>query len=421
MNRILAGLTLTLLLLNVHSVSAQVNKIKSVRNIMNSGQDVNITTAKYNIDLAYENAQTSNSVDMWCWRAIVYSYIGYNTDTSISNMDIDAARKSGQSFKKYYEFSEQERSSTQDEANSYILMSGILCFNKALNLSNENDKFNEVKEYMGYVENIMKNDEKGQLAAQNLTLAKVYLILLQSAQKNNLVDEEIYYLNQLVATPKYFNAYIYIRLSEIYSEKKEYDKALDILAKGKEKIPASTSDFLNAEITIEIERDHITALIAKFNEGIAQDPENAIYYYNRGTTYSMLKNKDVENEVTPSKYYFSQGLNDFKKAIELDPSNQDASFNEASLLVDSANFVYRLKSKFPEKYDFYEKLSISIYKQALEKLELIRQTGLRKDAELIDMLKTMRSICSKIGDEDGRKKYNEMYKEEENKLRNSSN
>ena len=419
MNRIIAGLFVTLCLLNVQTLNAQVSKIKAVRNLMSS-QEVNITTAKYNIDLAYENAQTSNNVDMWCWRAIVYSYIGYSTDTAISNMDLNAARKAGESFTKYYQFSEEERANTVDEAKNYYLIGGILCFNKALALSNEKGKFTEVKEHMGYVENIMKIDAEGLLAGQNLTNAKVNLILLQSAQKDNLAEEEIYYLNQLIAAPKYFNAYVFIRLSEIYSQKKEYEKALETLAKGKEKIPANTSDFLNAEITLEIERNQIESLIAKFNEGIAQDPENAIYYYNRGTTYSMLKNNEVEAKIEPGKYYFSQGLKDFRKALELDPSNQDASFNEASLLVDSANFVYRLKSKFPDKYDYFEKLSKDIYKQALDKLELIRQSGTKKDNELIELLKTMRSICSKIGDEEGRKKYNDLFKEEDSKLQNST-
>lgn len=414
MKRILAGLTLTLCLLNVQKANAQVNKIKAVRNIMNSAE-INITTAKHNMDLAYENPQTSNSVDMWCWRAIVYSYIGYNTDTAISNMDLDAARKAGESFTKYYQFSEEERSGTADDAKNYNLMGGILCFNKALALSAEKGKFPEVKEYMGYLENIMKHDPEGLFAGQNLTIAKVNLILLQSAQKDNLAEEEIYYLNQLIANPKYFNAYVFVRLSEIYAQKKDYDKALEVLAKGKDKIPASTSDFLNAEISLEIERNNITSLLNKFNEGIAQDPENAAYYYNRGTTYAMLKNKEIEDKIEPGKYYFSQGLNDFRKALALDPSNEDASYNEASLLVDSANFVYRLKSKFPDKYDYYEKLSKDIYKQALDKLELIRQSGTKKDSNLIEMLKTMRSICSKIGDEEGRKKYNDLYKEENDK------
>jgi hypothetical protein len=216
--------------------------------------------------------------------------------------------------------------------------------------------------------------------------------------------------------PKYNNAYVFVRLSEIYIARKDFDKALEVLAKGKEKIPAKAGDFLNAEISLEIDRNNIGKLLAKFNEGIAQEPDNAVYYYNRGTTYSMLKNKEVEEKVEPPKYYFIQALNDYRKSLELDPSNQDASYNEASLLVDSANFVYKLKSKYPEKYDTYDKLSKDIYRAALDRLELIRQSGSKKDAELIDMLKTMKSICAKLGDEENRKKYNAMYKEEEAKL-----
>ncbi len=418
-NRILAVISLAACLFNMSYSNAQVNKIKTVRNMM-SAEDINILAAKYNIDLAYENSQTSNSVDMWAWRAMVYSYIGYNLDTAVSNLDLDATKKAGESFSKYYQFSEEDRANTKEEVANFYTQAASLCFNKSIQLSSTKGQFNDVKLYIGYVETILSHDETALLEKQNITLAKLYLILLQSSQKDSLVDEEVNYLNKLVAIPKYNNAYVFVRLSEIYVQRKEYDKALEVLAKGKEKIPSKAGDFLNAEIALEIDRNNIASLIAKFNEGIAQDPENALYYYNRGTTYAMLKNKEIEDKVEPGKYYFIQGLSDFRKSLSIDPSNQDASFNEASLLVDSANYLYKLKTKVAGKYDLYDKQSKALYKEAIDKLELIRQSGSKKDNELIDLLKTMRSICSKIGDDEGRKKYNTMYLEEETKMKNSN-
>ncbi len=418
-NRILAGVVSTICLLTTNNIIAQTTKVKTVRNLM-SADEKNITTAKYNIDLAHDHPQTNNSVDMWLWIGVVYAFIGVNQDTSIVNMDKDAAQKAGESFSKYFQFSEDERSDTKDEAKSYYPAAAVLCFNKGYQLSTEQGNFSKVKQYIGYAENILNNDKAALLAEMNLTLPKMYIIMLQSAQKDTLENEEINYLKKLIAIPKYFNAYVFVRLSEIYTKNKDFDKALEILAKGKEKIPSKAGDFLNAEISIEIDRNNIAALLTKFNEGIAHEPDNALYYYNRGTIYSMLKNKEIDNNIEPPKYYFKQGLDDFKKSLQLDPSNLDASFNEASLLVDSANFVYKLRSKFPDKYEFYDKLCKEIYRSALDKLELIRQTGSKKDSELIDMLKTMKSISSKLGDDESRKKYNTLYKEEEAKYNNSN-
>jgi tetratricopeptide (TPR) repeat protein len=414
-NRILSGLALILCISSATYVTAQKTKIRTVANAF-GGEEININTAKYNIDLAYENPDTRDNVDMWCWRGIVYAFIGFNADTSISNMDSDAAMKAGESFDKYFKFPESSRQTYKEDADRYYTSAAILCFNKGYLLSLEKGNLNLVKQYMGYIETIINNDETAQLAAQNLTLPKVYTVILQSTQIDSNQAEEIIYLNKLIALPKYNNAYVFIRLSEIYTANKEYDKALEILSKGKEKIPSKANDFLNAEISLEIDRNNIESLITKFTEGIQQDPDNAIYYYNRGTTYSMLKNKELSENVQPPKYYFIQAHRDFTKCLELDPGNGDASFNMASLIVDSANYVYKYKNANPA----YDELSKRLYKDALDRLEIIRQSGSRKDKDLVDMLKTMKSICAKLGDEENRKKYNKMYQEEETKLNNSN-
>ncbi len=410
-NRILSGLMLIGCFTLSLQLMAQRAKIRNVANAMSS-DPVNINTAQYYIDQAYENSETSNSVDMWCWRGIVYSFIG-NSDTSISNMDKNAAYKSGEAFAKYFGFPAESRETYKDDANRYYTGAAILCFNKGYNLSLEKGNLEEVKKYMGFVEVILNNDADKQLEANNLTLPKIYTIILQAAQSDSNQVEEINYLNKLSAIPKYNNAYVFIRLSEIYTEKKEYDKALEVLRKGKEKIPSKSNDFLNAEISLEIDRNNISSLIAKFNEGIQQDPENAIYYYNRGTTYSMLRNKETEDNVEKHKYYYKQAWMDFTKCLELDPGNGDANFNFASLMVDSANYVYDQISKNPAN----EELSNKLYRAALDKLELIRQSGSRKDGELVDMLRTMKSICAKMHDEENRRKYSKMYIEEKEKLK----
>ncbi len=415
-----------------NQATAQLKKLKNVNNqfVMEESPDINL--AKYDIDLVTRNPETSNMAATWGWRGVVYTSIA--TDPKLSYLDTGniAAKTAGEAFIKFYSYpaEEQDRLDALTFANEYLPSCLVACYNMGVSAVGVKGRFEDVKMYMEMVEVLIPHDKEQKALAANVSREKALYAIWRAAYSDSLVDSEIVYLEKLMNIPTYFNADIYLRLSEIYAARKEYDKAISYLDKGKEKIPQKSNEFLNYQINIEIDRNNSSALITKFTEAIEANPDNnAVYHYSRGVVYHNLKSDEVKTQEkaskagqkpAPSKYFFSQGLSDYRKAIEQDPGYFDARYNEAVILNDSAAYLYAVRSKMTgAEYDKYTLAVNELYAVVLGKLEWVRETGLKKDNELLELLRLMRSLSAKIGDDERRIKYDTLYKEEKKKLESS--
>ncbi|MEN9738595.1 MAG: hypothetical protein RLZZ318_629 [Bacteroidota bacterium] len=427
-NSILLGSSLFL----ANQSYAQITLLKGVRDNMMDEENKNIGLAKYDIDKVMNHAQTKDLCAAYAWKGIVYADIAMSQDSSIQALDVDhnSALVSAQSLLKFYGCSleEQEKYDSKLAADVFIVNSISACWNVAVNASREKGQFKTIKEHMNMVENLIPYDKEERAKSNNISKESAIYAVWRAAYIDSLVSEEIPCLEKLMAIPTYMNATVYIRMAEIMSAQKQYDKALDYLEKGKEKIPLKSGDFLDMQINIEIERENMAALLTKFNEAISGNPDNAVYYFSRGVAYHKLKTDEVKaqdlaykntGKAPASKYSFKQGLNDYKKAIELDNGYFNALKNEAILFFDSANYIYKQRARVSTaEYEKYNSLSINLYKQSLERFETLRNSGALKDQELIDALKDMIMICNKIGDaqhKEAKLKYDTMLKAERKK------
>ncbi len=409
---------------------SQIKLLRGVRDNIMDESNKNVSLAKYEIDKVMQHTDTRDMCAAWAWKGVVYSEVALSGDTSVRALDKDnsAALASGEAFLRFYACSveEQEKVDALVAANLYVVNAISACWNEAIYASQKKGSYEIVKKHMLVVEKLLPYDKEEKAKGNGVTREQALYAIWRTAYNDSLIDEEIIYLEKLMEIPTYLNSYIYVRMAQILSEKKKYDKALEYLDKGKLKIPQKSGDFLDMQINIEIERENMVALLAKLNESIENNPENPQYYFARGVSYHKLKDdelKDQEqaykNNTTPaaSKYHFSQGLSDYRKALELDPGYFDALKNEAILMFDSANYIYKMRIRVaPAEYEKYNALSISLYKQALDKFEALRASGFLKDQDLVDALKDMKTICIKIGDQEGKLKYDTMMKAEKKKL-----
>jgi hypothetical protein len=426
--KIISTLICLVLIIQTSILNAQTGKIKNVELGM-SGSDPNLLDAKYNIDLAYNHESTKNMASMWGWRGVVYAMISTSNDNEVKSLNEDnsAALISGQSFVTYFSFpvNEQKKYSALDFSQAYVVSAIIECYNHGVAASMDKGNFKTVKQYMDIVESLLPYDTEQKLKGQ-ISKEKSLYITWQSAYNDSLIDQEIIYLQKLIDVPNYMNAYVFIRMSEIYLNQKNYEKAVSYLEAGRVKIPSKSSDFLNQQINIEIERNNIESLIVKFTEGIQNDPENKEYYFSRGVAYHQLKIEDRDKQEkaikigeTPSrdKYYYIQALKDYSQALKLDPGYTDALNNEAVLLLDSADYIYKQRTRVStSEYSRYDKLSINLYQQVVLKLVAIYEMNYKKDQDLVELLKSIKSIYAKLNDEDNRMKYDQLYKQEKKKL-----
>ena len=420
------------------NVNAQVKLLKGIRDNMMDDANKDVNLAKYEIDKVMLHPETKDMCAAYAWKGLVYADIAMSGDSSIAKLDLNnnAAEVSAECFLKFYACSpeDQEKIDAKTAADAYLVNSISACWNKAVYISREKGKYYEVKKLMGYVESLLVYDKDEQAKKNSVTREQAIYAVWRAAYIDTLVNEEIISLEKLIAVPNYMNSVVYVRMAEIYSAKKEYDKALEYLEKGKAKIPQKSSDFLDMQINIEIERENMLALLTKFNEAIVSNSENPVYYFSRGVAYHKLKSDELKSQdlayknktkILPSKYSFSQGLNDYRKALEFDNGYVNASKNEAILFFDSANYIYRLRARVASnEYDKYNALSTSLYKQSLQMFERLRESGALKDQDLIDALKDMIMICNKIDDKEHKDlkiKYEALLKAEKRKQETSNN
>ena len=416
----------------------QIKKLKSVRaEITKDEQYRDIEKAKYDIDIVMENPETANNCAAWGWRSIVYTEIAMLEDTSSLRKKLDPNDKAvsiaGESMLKFFTYTEdeQEELDAKTYVNAYLPNVIIFNYNYGIYGLSGKNAFETAKKYMEIVDKLIPYDKEEKAKGNGITKEKAYYTVWSAAYNDSLVDQEIIYLEKLMASPSYMNTVVYIRLSEIYNNKKEYDKALDYLEKGKVKIPQKSSEFLEQQINIELSRGNHTVILDKFTEAIKNDPNNSNYYFSRGVTYHQLKQSDLDVQekafksgtpIPAAKYYFSQCLADYQKAIELDASNLDALNNEAVCLFDSANYLYKQIIRVdPSQTDKYRTMATGMYKRAYDKFDVLKQSGYLKDADYINLLKDMRSCASKSGNSEIAKQLTVQIEAEKKRLESKSN
>ena len=132
-------------------------------------------------------------------------------------------------------------------------------------------------------------------------------------------------------------------------------------------------------------------------EAIAQDPNNAILYYNLGVV-----NGNKGNRKASISYY--------KKAIELDPTYEATYLNLASVILDGeADIVDEMNAlgnsaAENRKYDALKQKRESLFLEAVPYLETLVSIN-PKNA---DALTTLKNIFGTIGDTANFKKYRDM-------------
>ena len=187
----------------------------------------------------------------------------------------------------------------------------------------------------------------------------------------------------------------------IYIAEDNTDKAIEYLAIGREMFEEDQS-LINTEINLYIQLNRTVELIEKLGEAIMLDPENDLFYFNRGTIY------DQEGNITKAEQ-------DYKSALEINPSSFGANYNLGALYF---NYGVKLKSEASNtssdaKYRALTKQANDNFAKALPYMEDAFNLN-REDRNTIISLKQLYALK---GDYD---KSNEMKKKLENLPKSSS-
>lgn len=113
--------------------------------------------------------------------------------------------------------------------------------------------------------------------------------------------------------------------SAIYIERainKDNEKALEVVRRARAAFP-DDKDLMREEINLLITSDQADEARIKLEDAIAAEPENANLYYNLAFLYDQIKETD-------------KAIENYKKAVDLDPDYFEANFNLAVVYYNRA-------------------------------------------------------------------------------------
>ena len=185
--------------------------------------------------------------------------------------------------------------------------------------------------------NLLKENEKGEDSRLNdpLLRKEQKLYTGYAAYYGDKKDKAEYFFKQLIDEDT-DQPFVYEAMYNINLEKDNKEEALNYLNAGRTKFVDDTG-LLFAEINYYIKEGQLDILTTKLEKAIELDSNNVTVYTTLGSVYDQLNTKSFEaGETEKGEEYKELAMKYFNKALQLDPSNFDATYSIGALYYNSA-------------------------------------------------------------------------------------
>lgn len=345
---------------------------KNVRKAEGALEDGELAEAKEWIDPAINDEKTKDDGKTWFIYGQVYQAIAEDSTNSVQAEDpyqtaLDAYAKAKELEKEgsvYYTFADQQIQSVWAQN-----------INKGAELYSAQD-----------YENAIKLFDVAKMAVPEDTTAYIYagISAQQAGDLMGAAENYRYLIDKLdYESEDFYNSLIYIYLVD----QKDTETALEYLRKAQDAFPEN-SDFLKREINILINDENFEEAERKLTKAIDKEADNPILFYNRAYLYEQMERDE-------------EAIENYKKAIELDPTYFDANFNLAAFYFNEAADILKEANEmdlkeYQERGKEIEENAKVYFEKALPYLEKSKE--LQPDNEKV--LGTLQTVYTRLGMED---------------------
>jgi tetratricopeptide (TPR) repeat protein len=273
---------------------------KNIQNAYNSfrqetdGVKTKIAEAKDFIDLAYKHESTSNDPKMWNYRSKIYLEIMLK----YPNLDENAVFEATEAHIRCLDRDKNGRISVRKWTKEEDVLNGLVqcgynLFNSGVEDYNSKNFSTAIKKYKE-IFRIIPLDKDDQLKRGNIVPDAIYKNLFLAALQLDDLDAQIEYLQKSIDNNTN-DPTIYYYMSNVYSKKEDFEKALEYINTGRDQF-SSEITLINAEIDLYIKMGKSNEeIIRKLTEAIELDNLNEILYAIRAERY-MDEGFYVESE-----------------------------------------------------------------------------------------------------------------------------
>lgn len=297
---------------------------------------IELTKAKAAIDLAAENEETKNDAKTWHYYGIVYYKIAAYPE--FNDIDTLALDKSLEAFVKIAQLDMEYFKAEYGDIFQHINSIATNYFNKGA-VAYENGEYKKAMEcYMTAYISLAIIGKK-----DNEALLVVTQIALYNA---NEYETAIEICKQLLAD-QYESPKVYQYLAVANGQLDKNDEMLKYIKQGREKFPEDES-LINEEINAYLKLKREAEIIDQIKEMAYKKNDNSIYSLIIGTIYS-----NPESEL----YNIDSAFVYYNRAIEINPSDENAYINIGSMYIDKSAELYNAANELgfdaesQKKYD----------------------------------------------------------------------
>lgn len=296
--------------------------------------------AKAEIDVAITIEKNAVKSKTWFVRGKIYQAIATSTEDAVTALDAEALDKAIIAYNKVLEM---DKETSPNHLIATTNLDGM--WGNYINSGGTEYGEGNFESALISFENALKVKP-----ADSVTL----LYAGVAAQQAEITDKTLTYYYQMLenedASTDVLSTLIYLERSE----KKNNEKALELVRKAKELYPTETK-FGQEEISLLLAMEKVEEAKVKLEVAISEEPDNANLHLNLGVLYDNLGSvKMEEGKKEEARESYSKAKESYLNAVRIDPDNYVGNFNTGVIYVNLAKEYYdEVRDMDLKSYDKY--------------------------------------------------------------------
>lgn len=301
---------------------------------------IELTKAKAAIDLAAEHEETKNDAKTWHYYGIVYYKIAAYPE--FNDLDPDALDKSFEAFTKIIALDPEYANDRQNMFDIYQHIQSITS-----NYFNQGAMAYEAGEYLKAIDCYKKAYKTMSVLGQKDNEALLIASQIAIMAKEYTTASE---LCQILLTDSYEAPQVYQYLAIANGQLENDEAMLQYIKEGREKFPEDEA-LINEEINAYLKLKREAEIIDQIKDMANKNTDKSVYSLIIGTIYS-----NQESEL----YNIDSALVYYTRAIEIDPSDENAYINIGSMYIDKSAALYNAANELGFDKESLKKYDIMV-------------------------------------------------------------